>query len=83
MLRRRVWRGGSATRLGRDCGSLWLVCKACFFLLGAEEVSLEGGFRSWLVVGYIDLVCISVCVQVCLIWIVGLFSLSPSGSIDE
>lgn len=54
------------------------------FLLGVEEGSLEGGgFRSWSVVGCKDLVCISVCVQVCLILIVGLFSLPPSGSIDK
>lgn len=55
-----------------------------FCLVGVEEGSLEGGFRSWSVVGYKDLdVYLCVCVEVCLISIVGLFSLPPSGSIDE
>lgn len=56
-----------------------------FCLVGAEEVSLEGGFfvrgRWWDVKTWYVYLC--VCVQVCLISIVGLFSLPPSGSIDE
>lgn len=54
-----------------------------FVWLGLEELGFMC-FRSSSGVRYKDLdVYLCVCVQVCLIWIVGLFSLPPSGSIDE
>lgn len=80
--------GGEGVRPGsaETVGAYGWFAGHVFFLfvwLGLEELGFMG-FRSWSVVRCKDLdVYLCVCVEVCLIWIVGLFLLRPSGSIDE